>query len=181
MRAGLPGISPNVLTQRLGELEAAQVLGRRQLPMPASAWVYEITHWGWQLEPVLLQLAHWGVQSPTFIRPTGLGIDAVMLSLRTMFNPAAANGYTAILEISLGTEAFTVRVVHNTIELARERAPEAATKLYTDPDTLVMLAYGKADLDQAMQAGVLTLLGNKTVLQGFLRLFSLPERIPKEA
>lgn len=32
LRAGLPGISPNVLAQRLDEMEAASILRRRHLP-----------------------------------------------------------------------------------------------------------------------------------------------------
>src|SRR5688572_32605339 len=39
LRAGLPGISPNVLTQRLEDLEAAGVVLRRRLPPPAATWV----------------------------------------------------------------------------------------------------------------------------------------------
>ena len=36
LRASLPGISANVLTQRLEELEASAVVVRRKLPPPAS-------------------------------------------------------------------------------------------------------------------------------------------------
>src|SRR4051812_8156905 len=43
LRADLPGISANVLTQRLEGLEAAGVLIRRKLPPPASVHVYELT------------------------------------------------------------------------------------------------------------------------------------------
>ena len=46
LRASLPGISANVLTQRLEELEAAGVLLRRKLPPPAGAQVYALTEWG---------------------------------------------------------------------------------------------------------------------------------------
>ena len=53
LRAGLPGISPNVLTQRLEELEQGSVVRRRKLPPPAASWVYELTEWGAQLEGVL--------------------------------------------------------------------------------------------------------------------------------
>ncbi|MFC7553751.1 winged helix-turn-helix transcriptional regulator [Pseudoroseomonas wenyumeiae] len=48
MRANLPGISANVLTQRLEGLEAAGILERRRLPPPASAQVYALTPWGWR-------------------------------------------------------------------------------------------------------------------------------------
>ena len=39
LRASLPGLSANVLTQRLEGLEAAGVLVRRRLPPPASVQV----------------------------------------------------------------------------------------------------------------------------------------------
>ena len=41
LKPSLPGISANVLTQRLEGLEAAGVLVRRRLPPPASVQVYE--------------------------------------------------------------------------------------------------------------------------------------------
>src|SRR3954452_6937692 len=53
IRAGLPGISANVLSQRLEGLEAAGVLRRRRLPRPAAVRVYELTDWGYESEPIL--------------------------------------------------------------------------------------------------------------------------------
>src|SRR5437867_13400571 len=59
LRAGLPRISPNVLTQRLEELERTAIVRRRKLAPPAAAWVYELTEWGTQLEPVIAALGRW--------------------------------------------------------------------------------------------------------------------------
>lgn len=181
LKIGLLGVSPNVLTQRLNELETAQVIKRRKLPMPASVWVYELSDWGRELEPIILQLARWGVQSTAFTRPIGLGVDSMILSLRAMFNPQAAQGYTATVEISLAEDQFVVRVADSHIELTRGSAGQADARIQTDPDTLVMLAYGKADLNDAIQTGKLTLAGSKAVTEGFLSLFSLPWQVSKEA
>ena len=52
IRADLPGISANVLTQRLEGLEASGLIVRRRLPPPASAQVYELTQWGFEAEPI---------------------------------------------------------------------------------------------------------------------------------
>src|SRR3712207_1349192 len=41
IRADLPGISANVLTQRLEGLEASGLLVRKKLPPPANTQVYE--------------------------------------------------------------------------------------------------------------------------------------------
>jgi DNA-binding HxlR family transcriptional regulator len=57
IRAGLPNASPNVLAQRLRELEQAAIVRRRKLPPPAGSWVYELTDWGRELEPMGAALA----------------------------------------------------------------------------------------------------------------------------
>ena len=58
LRAGLPGVSPNVLAQRLRELESGGVIRRSKGPPPAASRVYELTEWGLELEPVVVSLGH---------------------------------------------------------------------------------------------------------------------------
>src|SRR3954453_12539032 len=48
LRASLPGISANVLTQRLERLEHTGIIMRRTLQPPTSAKVYELTAWGYE-------------------------------------------------------------------------------------------------------------------------------------
>ena len=43
LKADLPGISANVLTQRLTELEDRGLVRKKKLPPPASVQVYEAT------------------------------------------------------------------------------------------------------------------------------------------
>ena len=88
--SGLPGASPGVLTQRLRELTEAGVLSRRKLSAPAASWVYELTPWGRQLEPIVTQLARWASHSPSMRYDAPLGNDSVMLSLGALFDPAVA-------------------------------------------------------------------------------------------
>lgn len=64
LRSRLMGISANVLTQRLGELEANGVLERRLLPSPASCQVYALTDWGREADDVLAVLVRWAARSP---------------------------------------------------------------------------------------------------------------------
>src|SRR3954447_13697408 len=46
LKADLQGISANVLSQRLSELEARGLVRKAKLPPPASVQVYEATEWG---------------------------------------------------------------------------------------------------------------------------------------
>ena len=62
LRAGIPDISPNVLGQRLRELEESGIVRRRKLAPPAAVQVYELTEWGRDLEPAVLALGRWASQ-----------------------------------------------------------------------------------------------------------------------
>ena len=64
LRAGIPDISPNVLAQRLRELEQSGIVRRRKLAPPAATQVYELTDWARQLEPAILALGRWASNSP---------------------------------------------------------------------------------------------------------------------
>ena len=87
LRAGLPGISSNILAERLDGLERAGVLRSSRLPPPAASRVYELTGWGMELEPVVASLGRWGARTPWRPEDAGIGADALVLSFGTMFDP----------------------------------------------------------------------------------------------
>src|SRR2546423_5173830 len=118
LRAGLPAASPNVLSQRLRELEDSGVVGRRRLDPPAATWVYELTGWGRELEPVLLHLGPWGSQ--VVAAATGeMSADALMIALKTTFDPAAAGDLRVRYGIRLGDAAYRVEVTGGALDIAR--------------------------------------------------------------
>ncbi|AUL16733.1 winged helix-turn-helix transcriptional regulator [Bordetella bronchiseptica] len=176
LRKGLPGISPNVLTQRLTELEAVAVLRRRKLDPPAGAWVYELTDWGRELEPVILQLGKWGARSPALPREAGLSVDSLVLSFRAMFDPRAAARLTATYELVLDGQHFWARVENGQIALLRGRAPARPdATIEASPNALAALVYDDGDLDAAVAAEQLRYSGPRASIARFLGLFTLPE------
>src|SRR5919112_3620037 len=64
LRSGLPHVSPDVLAQRLRELEESGIVRRGKLPPPAGSRIYELTERGQQLEPVVLELGRFGSVAP---------------------------------------------------------------------------------------------------------------------
>ena len=178
LRAGLPGISPNVLTQRLEELEQAAVVRRRKLPPPAGAWVYELTAWGQELEPVIMALGRWAVRSPALPQGAPLSIDALILSFRTMFDPLSAAGFEASLELRLGEDRFHAEIADGRMALDRGSAAQPDAVLETDPGTLAALAYGGRKLNEALRVGDVKVEGDKAVVKRFLTLFPLPLPAP---
>lgn len=173
LRAGLPGGSPNVLAQRLRELEQAGVVRRRKLGPPAGIRVYELTARGLELEPVVLELARWGSRSPSM--PGGqLGTDALMLALKTTFDPHAAAGLRATYELRLGDERFRVRIAGGRLALDRGEATDADAVLAADAATLRRLVFGDRRLAEALRSGELRLEGDRQTAARFLRLFPRP-------
>src|SRR2546423_8887479 len=90
LRTGIPDISPNVLGQRLRELESAGIVRRRRLAPPAAAQVYELTDWGRELEPAILALGRWASGSPSFPAGAEMGPDSLVLALKSTFQPEKA-------------------------------------------------------------------------------------------
>ena len=89
LRNGLPGISANVLTQRLEGMEAAGILIRRRLPPPASVQVYELTALGYAAETAIKELGRWAARSPLHDPTLPLSPASIMLSFRTMLIQSA--------------------------------------------------------------------------------------------
>jgi len=175
LRAGLPGISPNVLTQRLEELERDAIVSRRKLSPPAAAWVYELTEWGLQLEPVIMALGRWAARSP-FKPQAGLTVDSLILSFRTMFDPRAADGFSASVELRIGEERFHARVTRNQMKLVRGNADQPDAVIEAGSDTLAGVVYGGRKFAEAVRSGDLKVEGDKAAARRFLALFPLPER-----
>src|SRR4029453_3657457 len=59
---GLSGISTNLLSERLKELQQQGILRRGPRPPPGASHVYELTAVGQALEQTLLELGKWGSQ-----------------------------------------------------------------------------------------------------------------------
>ncbi|MBD0253610.1 MAG: transcriptional regulator [Rubrobacter sp.] len=175
LRAGLPNASPNVLAQRLRGLEAAGVVRRRKLPPPAASRIYELTEWGQDLEPVIISLGRWGVRSPSKPPDAELGIDSLVLSFRTMFDPEQAEGLEAGFEIRLNEDSFRAEVAGGRLEIERGLAGDAEVTIETDAGTLAALVYGDLGLDDALRSGDIGIEGDRELVERFIALFPLPE------
>jgi len=173
LRAGLPGISPNVLAQRLEELEQVAVVRRRKMAPPAAAWVYELTEWGLELERVIMALGRWGARSPTLLQGYPLSTDALILSFRTMFDVAA--DLTASIELRIGEDRFHAEIAKGRMELTRGAAEHPDAIIDADANVLAAVVYGGRKFAEAVRAGELKVEGHKSIARRFLSLFPLPQ------
>jgi DNA-binding HxlR family transcriptional regulator len=164
LRAAL-GASPNVLSQRLGELEEAGVVERRTV----GGALYELTDWGRELHPILVQLGRWGTYSAH--RPKGvLSTDALMLALEAAFVPDCAEELSVSYELRLGDERFSVDVDRKTIAIARARPMSPDAVIETDPETLRAAVFG----DRKLATLPVEIQGDTRLGRAFFKLFAHP-------
>jgi DNA-binding HxlR family transcriptional regulator len=177
LRAGLPGISANVLTQRLEGLEAIGVVVRKKLPPPASTQVYELTPWGYEAEPIFQALGRWGARSPHHDPTLPFSAASLILSLRTMFDPARAGRIDAWVGIRAGAESILVRIADGRLDFARGELTDADLILEGEPPAIAAAIYGGAPIDALVAQGALKVTGDRRFAETFLGLFPLPEKV----
>jgi putative sterol carrier protein len=100
----------------------------------------------------------------------------MILSLRTMFDPDRADGFSATLELRFGEDRFRGRVDGGAFEIERGDAadPDAIVEA-ADPRTLVAVVFGGLPIDQAVGSGDLAITGDEAAVGRFVELFELPE------
>jgi len=181
LRIGLPNASTNILAERLRELEQGGVLRKRRLPPPAGTSVYELTGWGRELEPVVTSLGAWGARSPSPPMTTAIGPDSIVLALRSLFDPRAADGIEAAYELRLGEDRYRVAVAGGELSLGRagEEGDVDAT-IETDPGNFAALLSGRLGFDEALSSGAVRIKRGKGAVGRFLRLFPMPEPCRRE-
>jgi DNA-binding HxlR family transcriptional regulator len=178
VRRGVPGISANVLTQRLEGLEIAGVLIKRRLPPPVSAQVYELTPWGYEAEPAMASLGRWAVRSPLHDPRLPLSGASLMMSFRTMIAPERAEGIDARIGFRIGADVFDTRLHDSMLDVARAE-PGDVDLLFTagEARNIAAAVYARQPLAGLEAAGALEIEGDRALAERFVTLFPLPEKI----
>jgi DNA-binding HxlR family transcriptional regulator len=178
LRARLPGISAKVLTERLAGLEEAGVLNRRKLPPPVSAQVYELTEWGYRAEPLVQELGRWAAMSSRHDPTLPLSPVSLMLSMRTMFDPAKAEGMQATIGFDIGGETFVARMADGRLPIERAD-PGIAEAVFRAPGAPVLagLLYGGVGADELERDAGLVIEGDRDLALAYADIFELPAPI----
>ncbi|MEM6991877.1 MAG: helix-turn-helix domain-containing protein [Myxococcota bacterium] len=173
---GLPGLTTNLLAQRLQRLTAEGLVERRELPAPAAATVYELTALGQKLEPVVLSLGTFG---ETYMHEHGFGpLDPsehknarwAMVSLKRRYRGSPR---TWTLALWVGALPFTV-VIGGEAPTVRDGTPtDADITVRGDPGAWVSLLYGGGSSRELVAAGALERNGSARALADFSRAFGM--------
>jgi len=146
-------MSPNVLTQRLRDLEDAGVVERRTLGPPVGAVVYRLTDRGVELEPVLQELGRWGRRQPQ--RATGpMSTDSLLLALRTTFDARAAADLAVAIDLQVAGDQVDLSVAGGRLTMTRGAAPTPDAVVIGDVPGVRAMVYRQGTVDDAVAAGM---------------------------
>jgi DNA-binding HxlR family transcriptional regulator len=170
LKADLPGISANVLTQRLTELEERGLVRKTRLPPPASVQVYEATPWALEVAPVIGKLGKWAARSPLHDPTLPLSHAAIMMSLQTMLDPERARGLEGRFGFRFGEIDYSATLREGELHVVRGVEKDRDVVMTTTPEGLAAVIYGAAAIE------TIGVEGDLALARRFVTLFPLPDK-----
>ena len=172
LRTYLPGIAPNLLTERLRELEARGLIERNELPPPAARTVYALTAEGRRVRPVLSALSRFGFEFLPDPEPEGPDQprpdSAVYAALTPWRDPVAGAGVHLRIRLVVDGRVFDLSEDDGHLHRDTDGPPEIV--LTTTAATLFALRRDGESLRGAVKDG-------RVAVEGPVRLVRLVERL----
>jgi DNA-binding HxlR family transcriptional regulator len=171
LKRDLTGISANVLTQRLTELEARGLVRRTKLPPPASVQVYEATEWGLEAIPAIANLGRWAARSPHHDPTLPMSHVSLLMSLQTLISPERAEGFGACVGFNLGDASYVATVRDGRLEVDRREPSGCAATFTGTPTAVAGVIHGGAPFE------TIEVTGDLALARRFIDLFVLPAKV----
>jgi DNA-binding HxlR family transcriptional regulator len=175
LQRGLPGISRSVLAARMRALERAEVVARRTGPSGRTL-EYRLTAAGRDLEPVVQALGEWGATwSFTDPRPEELDPDLLIVWMARHVDHRRLPPERTVLQFDFRDPRRRFWMVLEPADVSVcLQHPGFPVDLHVAVDTaaLYRVYMGRAELGDAIRAGLLTLSGPRALQRAFGALFT---------
>jgi DNA-binding HxlR family transcriptional regulator len=170
LKSDLQGISANVLTQRLTELERRGLVRKLRLPPPASVQVYQATEWGLEAVPVIASLGKWAARSPVHDPTLPMSHVSIIMSFQTLISPALAEGLDARIGFRLGDAGYVTTVRDGRLDVQRGDVEDCDVVFTGTPTEIAAVVHGGAPFE------TIQVEGDMALAKRFAKLFPLPPK-----
>lgn len=169
LQRGLPGIAPNLLAQRIRDLEARGVLTKLAATPPASGSVYGLTERGRALEGVVRELLKWGAPTvPDAPEDALFQVHWLSQPARYLLRDQRPNDGRVVIRFGDARDGFDVTVEHGTVQTSPCRPEVSPSVTVNGPGhALVALIQGGISLAHASDAAI-TIAGDREALERVL-------------
>ncbi|MFL6731572.1 MAG: winged helix-turn-helix transcriptional regulator [Sphingomicrobium sp.] len=170
LKADLQGISANVLTQRLIELESRRLVKKSKLPPPASVQVYEATEWGLEAIPLIANLGRWAARSPLHDPSLRMSHVSLVMSLQTLLSPELAEGLDQRIGFRLGDANYVATIRGARLDVHRTEVKDCDLVFSGPPSAVAAVIHGGAPFE------TIEVEGDLDLAKRFVTLFPLPPK-----
>ncbi|HYK80401.1 MAG TPA: helix-turn-helix domain-containing protein [Micropepsaceae bacterium] len=169
LRRGLPRMSPALLSQRLKELEAADIICRKPSPAEPAIFEYHLTKAGHELEPLVEAFGIWGQRwVKTELSLQQLDAPLLMWDMRRSLNPDPMPKRRCVIqfqypELSPAQRSWWLIVAPNCAVDLCSIDPGFDIDLYvsTDLRTMTAIWMGLDNVRKARSTGRMMLTGDR--------------------
>lgn len=154
---GLPGIATNLLSDRLRDLEQADVISREEAPPPIATTLFRLTPRGLELKAIIHDLGRWGApllsehDERDVYRESWLGLPiSLFVTDGTPSEPPVT------IELRAGVEPITVTTGEGKLHTRPGGTPNPDLILTGEPELVVGLLTGELSLSAARGRGLRT-------------------------
>lgn len=175
----LPGIGPNLLSERLRWLSEHELIDAAPVPGDGRGKQYRLTPLGQQLRGPLLQMAQWGMNFLTEGDLIGATHSAwSFLAMQSMVNEHEVPDTTETYEFRIGGQAFHLILSDGTVSAARGPAAKPVVVVRADETVPLRIGAGLLSPFDALVSGVLRVDGDSAAVQRCTRLLGLSTAMP---
>ena len=171
LKSDLTGISANVLTQRLTELESRGLVRKTKLPPPASVQVYEATDWGLEAVPIIASLGRWAARSPLHDPTLRMSHVSVIMSFQTLISAKRAKDFKGRVCFRFGEASYVTSIADGRLEVDRRDCDNCDVTFIGAPSDVAAVIHGGAPFD------LIRVEGDMALANRFRTLFPLPEKV----
>lgn len=178
LHEGLPGVPTSLLTNRLRELEAADVITRKASETPGGGVLYTLTLNGEELVPILDAIGRWGARAMVVPEPqdviTGPSLAA---ALRAGYRPGALASQVTY-QIQAGSAVAWAVAGPKEVTVGEGTSPiNPDVTIQGDPRLRLLLA-GELSATEAISTGAVRVEGSQRMFDDFTRAFQVPLNTP---
>lgn len=170
----LPGIGPNLLSDRLRSLSERGLIEAAPVPGDGRGKQYRLTELGEELREPLLQLARWGMSFLSEKDVGGISRGAWgFLAVQAMIHGQEVPDVVESYEFRVDDDVFHLRLSGGKANAMRGPADDAAIVVYTDATTFVKIGAEMLSPFDALVSGALRIDGEPAAAQRCTRLLGL--------
>lgn len=175
---GLPGVGTGLLTQRLRELEDAQVIEKAVLPPPAASAVYQLTADGEALRSTLLGLTRWGLRRlGTPVEGQTANVNMLAFAMAARFNPRSSPGADGSYQLRVDDSVFQFTIDDGDIQFEAGPTQRPLATISTDMATLIALNNGSTTLSEAVSGQNMVVEGDPAIIATLAEAFELAPHV----